>query len=124
MSKLFIIKLITYYSALYHFDTKMALAVAKVESNFNQSAIGKHLEVGVFQINPRYYHDPKELKNIHVNIKTGIQMLKDAKQNCKHQNQYDYLICYNLGMTGGSKIKNPKQHEYVIQVIKEYRKLK
>jgi len=124
MSKLFIINLITYYSTLYHFDTKLALAVAKVESNYDQSVIGSHSEIGVFQINPRYYHDPKELKNIHVNIQTGIKMLKDAKENCKHKNQHDYLVCYNLGMTGGSKIKNPKKFEYVIKVTSEYRKLK
>lgn len=124
MSKLFIMKLITYYSSFYGFDHKVALAVAKVESNYDQQAIGKHYEIGVFQINPKYHHDPKELKNIHVNIQTGIQMLKNAKDNCKHKELHDYLVCYNVGITGGSKIKKPRQFDYVKKVTNEYRKLK
>lgn len=123
MTTISIMNLITYYALMQGVDARLALSVAKVESNFNQAAIGSHKEIGLFQINPKHIKNPKELKNIHVNIQTGIKMIKNAKAKCKYKNNFDFLVCYNAGMKGGSKIKKPSQFNYVIKVKKEYRKL-
>ena len=123
MTKLFIMKLITYYSVMHGFDHRLALSVAKVESNFNQKARGSKGEIGLFQIMPKNVKNPKDLKDIHFNIKTGISMLLETKERCKHKKQNDFTVCYNAGITGGSKIKYPRKFPYVLKVNKEYAKL-
>lgn len=124
MTTISIMNLITYYALMTGVDAKLALSVAKVESNYNQSVIGSHKEIGIFQILPSTVKNPKQLKNIHYNIQTGIDRLKEVKEKCKHKNQNDFVVCYNAGIYGGSKIKNPRKFNYVVKVNKQYNLLK
>lgn len=123
ISKLMIIKLITYYSVIQGFDPKLAIAVATVESNLTPNMIGSHKEIGLFQINPKFFKNPSVFYNIHMNIQTGINLLKNAKNKCKHQKAHDFLVCYNVGIKGGAKIKYPRKFNYVKKVNTEYGKL-
>jgi soluble lytic murein transglycosylase-like protein len=104
-------------------DPLLALSVAKVESNYNQSAIGLHKEVGIFQIKPSNEYKPKQLKDLHNNIKIGILMLKQAQKDCKHKDNLTYVVCYNAGIYGGGRIKNPDKFPYVMKVSDEYNRL-
>lgn len=107
-------------SAAPHFgiDPNIAIAVAKQESSLNPKAVGALDEVGLFQIRPKYSKfSRKELFNIHVNITEGLRMLKLAKDNCKHRVDNTWIICYNLGVQGGSKVRYPKKFEYYKKVM-------
>jgi len=79
------------------FDPNIALAVAKVESNYNVHATGKVGEIGLYQIKPRFAHISKqELFNAKKNAKEGIRQLIFWKKRC---GEY-YLACYNGGKRG------------------------
>lgn len=106
-------------------DPSVALAVASVESNFNVNAVGLMNEQGVFQIMPQYSkYSIKELKDPAINIKEGMRMLKYAKDNCVHQKDNTFVLCYNLGWSGAKKIKHPQLFPYYKKVMAAREKLK
>lgn len=108
-------------AAAVHFDISpnLALAIAKQESSLNPSAIGSVGEVGLFQVRPKYSKfTAKELLNVQINITEGLRMLKFAKKYCKHQVDFTWIICYNRGVTGGSKVRKPEEDEYYIKVMR------
>lgn len=105
-----------------HFNIKpeVALSVAKVESSLNPNAIGPLKEVGVFQVRPEYSrYSAKELLNPVINITEGLRILAKAKRRCKHQVDRAWLVCYNLGVVGGSRIKYPKKFPYYVKVMEK-----
>lgn len=107
-------------SAAPHFgiDPNIAVAVSKQESSLNPNAIGTLNEVGLFQVRPKYSKfTAKELLNVQINITEGLRMLKFAKDHCVHQKDYTWIVCYNAGLTGGSRIKNPKEFNYYKKVM-------
>lgn len=117
MSKALIIKLILYYASLNGIDGPTALAVAQVESNFNQSVIGDAGEIGIYQILSNYSNlTKKELKDPTNNIKEGLRLLRIAKNTCPHKKNNTWVICYNLGRTASIKIKHPESFIYVKKV--------
>lgn len=119
MSVTSIVGLIAFYSNLIGIDPQLAIAVAQVESNMNPQAIGlSHGEIGLFQIRPEFVAGltHKEMFNIETNIVLGIQKLKHAKTKCKHQVNNSWLVCYNVGVKGGNRIKNAKEFKYVKRV--------
>lgn len=124
MTKAIIMKLIMLYSAEYGIDPRLALSIAETESSFNQKAIGLHNERGLFQILPAYsVHSENELsQDIHLNIKEGLKKLKEAQLRCKHQEDFQWVVCYNLGMTGGSRIKYPALWPYYKKVRSKFEK--
>lgn len=90
-------------------DPKLALAVAKVESNLNPEARGAIGEIGLFQIHPKYaipavYHPEG-------NIRYGIQQLVYWQKNCPVK---EFVICYNQGFR---KPKYPQLHPYFKKVM-------
>lgn len=117
------ISIIVYYSVLMNFDPAISLAVARQESNFNNQTIGSLGELGVFQIRPEFItnYTKEELQNQEINIKVGIELLKEARKLCKHKENLDWLSCYNYGVVGGNKLKSPQNTKYVIGVNKFYR---
>lgn len=123
MSKLFIMKLITYYSLFYGVDHKLALSVAKIESNYNQKAVGAVGEIGVYQIRPTKQHPKHKLTDVHNNIRTGLEMINEVRSSCKHKKDLTYMVCYNAGLSGGNKIKHPNKFPYIVKLNKEYNKL-
>lgn len=106
-----------HYSLAANFNPAIAIAVAERESNLNNEAIGALGEVGLFQIRPEFVSiSNKDLKNIDINIKTGILLLKEAKEKCIHKKNNEWLVCFNMGVTKGNTIKHPELNRYVIEV--------
>ena len=99
----------------------LALAVAKHESNFRCSAIGKAGERGVMQIKPRtarglgYHGTPSGLNNCAIGIRYGMMYLKMAYRKAGG-NVYRAAILYNGGL--GSK---KKRSAYAEQIHKKTR---
>jgi hypothetical protein len=113
-----IILLISFLSPQYNIAPETAIAVAKTESSLNPSAIGPLKEVGLFQVRPKYSKfTSEELFDINTNIHEGLRILSEAKRNCKHKLERTWLNCYNLGISGGAKIKHPKRFPYYLKVM-------
>lgn len=116
-TKALLITFIQFYATQFNIDPKVAIAVAEVESAFKIDAIGGVGEVGLFQIRPEFsVVDEKELLNPIVNIIIGIRKLRKAKNECVHQVNLTWLICYNVGITGAKRIQYPELHPYVLKV--------
>lgn len=118
--------LIGYYSAIYGVDPNLALAVAKVESNFQVDAVGQAGEIGLFQILPSVYPQVKEnfLFNTKHNIELGIKHLAWSKKHCKYKKQHMYVLCWNRGVTGASRMQKPTADAYYKKVMNTYREYK
>lgn len=106
-------------------DPEIALAVVDVESKFNVNAVGSLNEQSLFQVLPQYSkYSIKQLKDPVINIREGLRMLKYAKDNCKHKLDKTWILCYNLGVAGGAKIKYPKKFIYYKKVMSAKEKFK
>jgi soluble lytic murein transglycosylase-like protein len=116
--------MIVAYSHLVGLDPHVPLAIAKIESNYKVHAVGPKGEIGVFQLNPSAYPDykVKDLKNVKTNVELGIKTLKKMKDSCPHKR--DWVLCYNTGVTGAKRIKNPKEFPYVKKFNKAYTSVK
>lgn len=81
----------------------LALAIAKVESNFRCSAIGRAGERGVMQIKPAtargvgYRGSPSGLNNCATGIKYGMIYLRQAYRKAGG-NVYRTALLYNAGI--------------------------
>ena len=114
-----LILLISLMAPEFNINPKVAIAVAKQESSLRANAVGPVGEIGIFQVRPKYSrYSRKELFNPIINITEGLRMLSHAKRNCKHRRGTEWLICYNLGVSGGSKIKYPKKFDYYKKVMR------
>lgn len=91
-------------------DTLVALAF--VESSFKVKAKGGIGEQGLWQLHPKFF----KLKNWTVKEQTQIaeRHLTFVKKYCK----VDVSICWNLGIMGANKLKDPKNYIY----YKKYKK--
>lgn len=116
-----LMKLIAFYSYIYSIDPVLVKSVIAVESKFNASAIGSLGEVGLMQLRPEYFKVSKEeLYKPRTNISEGVRFLAQVKKGCKHQSNFEWVVCYNLGVSGGNKIKHPRLHPYYRKVAAEY----
>lgn len=115
-----IISLIIAYSQVFGLDPKLTLAVARVESNYNTKATGSLGELGLFQIRPELYPmlTRTELQNPRTNIMIGLRMLSDAKRDCPHQQDINWVICFNYGIGNSKKVKHPELFPYVKKIKK------
>lgn len=114
-----IISLILSMAPFFDISPELVVAIAKQESSLRPNVIGPVGEVGLFQIRPRYSRFSKEeLKNPAINIIEGLRMLKFAKRYCRHKLDFTWIICYNLGVRGGSKVNKPKQFIYYKKVMR------
>lgn len=125
MSAKAIIALIMALAPSMGIDSKVAIAVAMVESNLNVNAMGAAGEIGIFQIMPQFAkkYTKKQLKDPYINIYVGLQKLKEAKKYCIHQNNIEYLICYNYGATNAKKVKHPSNFPYIKKIKNTLTKL-
>ncbi len=86
----------------------LALSIAKHESNFRCSAVGRHGERGVMQIKPRtarglgYRGKPSGLNDCATGIRYGMIYLKMALKKAGG-NPYRAAILYNAGLGSGRK---------------------
>ena len=114
-----IISLIMGASAFFNLNPNLVVAVAKTESSLNPRAVGSVGEIGLFQVRPKYSKfSRKELFNPLINIVEGLRMLSFAKKHCKHRVDNSWLICYNLGVKGASKVRYPKKFDYYKKVMR------
>ncbi len=110
---------------LYNIDPNIVKSVITVESNWQSNNIGQAGEIGLMQIMPgNSFLSQEELSKPENNLKEGIKLLKFAKDNCPFQEDFQWVICYNRGVFGGSKVKNPNTNPYYLKVKKEYEKTK
>lgn len=114
-------------SATYNADPYLVAAVVNVESGFNPITVGTVGEIGLMQLRPEYHikkgysfmlFDPK------VNLQQGIKYLKSVQSECRHKEKLTFLVCYNAGVAGGSKIKNPRSFDYYKKVTASYNAFK
>ena len=98
----------------------MILAMAKVESDFNPSAISHAGAKGVMQIMPAtakngFQVEEHELFNAKVNIRIGVAFIKQLLQ------QYDQRLDIALShYNGGSRVKQPSGELAVIPATQAY----
>lgn len=117
MCKLLLTQIIQFYATQFGIDPNVAVAVAEAESSMRIHAIGSVGEVGLFQIRPEYSSLNKdELKNPVNNIIKGVLKLRQAKEECIHKQDLTWLTCYNRGISGAKKVKNPHKDQYVLKV--------
>lgn len=121
-----LLSLLIQYSNYYGIDPQLSLAVAKVESSLNPKAIGPLGEIGLFQLRPEYFkkYTINQLFDPRINIKLGIKHIYEKKKICKHQDNYSYILCYNLGEGGASRVKHPKKFPYYKKIMQTLETLK
>jgi soluble lytic murein transglycosylase-like protein len=114
---------VLFYSLLAGIDPQITHAVIQVESKGNPFALGSHQDSGLMQIRHQFVPETQQqLFQGCTNIMRGVSLLKQAKDKCKHKLNNTWLVCYNLGISGGSKIKNPSSFIYYKKVMSEVRK--
>ena len=114
---------VLFYSMLSGVDPEITNAVIKVESDGNPMALGKSGDSGLMQVRHQFVPETQQqLFNPCTNVRRGISLLKKAKDSCKHKLNNTWLVCYNLGLTGGSRIKYPREFIYYKKVMRKYGK--
>lgn len=110
-----------YYSSIYNIDPALVMSVIKVESGFKPNTVGLAGERGLMQLMPQYANVPKDkLFDIRTNIRVGVRKLAEFKQQCKHQVDNTWVVCFNLGVAGGAKVKHPTLWPYYKKIKQEY----
>lgn len=109
---------ILFYSFLNGVDPRITEAVIKVESDGNPLALSPDKkDSGLMQIRTKYVPETRlQLFNPCTNVKRGTEILKQAMNRCKHKAELTWINCYNLGISGGSRIKWPKKFPYYLKV--------
>lgn len=125
MTTTLLIQLITISALIEGIKPDTALTIAQIESSMRMDATGPSGEIGVMQVLPSSSkYSVKELRNPLINIKEGLRILKDAKDNCKHQLNETWIICYNVGIAGSKKIRFPEKFKYYTKFVMTKEQLK
>lgn len=117
--------------ALSHAPTvspQTALSIARVESNLDHSAVSPTNDHGLFQLNARYFTPTPH--DAHGHIITALKHLEWTKRHCPIRELYGvppikhvdllWVVCYNLGVNGIRKIKEPWNQTYFMKVVRSY----
>lgn len=111
---------VLFYSLLAGIDPQITQAVVQVESNGNPFAIGKLGDSGLMQVRHQFVPETQQqLFQACTNIKRGVELLKKAREKCRHKLNNTWLVCYNVGTRGGDKIKHPSSFIYYKKVMAE-----
>ncbi|SCA58269.1 Lytic transglycosylase, catalytic (modular protein) [Candidatus Terasakiella magnetica] len=99
----------------------LALAVAKVESDFNAKALSSAGARGVMQIMPKTAHEEfgvkaQRLWNPEINIRLGVEFLEQLHE------QYDGRWELALSHYNGGTVKGNKPHKYTRKYIHKVQK--
>lgn len=109
---------IYFYSFLNGVNPLITKAVIAVESSGNSVAVGGKDDSGLMQIRAKYVPETQlQLFNPCTNVKRGTKLLAEAMRRCRHKADLTWINCYNLGVTGGSKLKHPKLWPYYKKVV-------
>jgi soluble lytic murein transglycosylase-like protein len=105
---------ITLYSAINGIDPSVAFQLARLESNMNPTALSRTNDGGLFQLNRQVYRFHNSSWIFHPTTNTALAMatLSNLKKSCSHKIKNGYVLCYNLGVSGAKKIKNPLSQTY------------
>jgi len=106
--------LITLYSALNGIDPSLSFQMARLESSMNPAALSKTNDGGLFQLNRKVYkfHNNTWIFDPEINTAMAMGTLSKLKTSCSHKIKNSYVLCYNLGVSGAKKIKNPWAQTY------------
>lgn len=104
-------------------DPNMALAIAIVESNLNQAAVGGLGELGVFQLRPHLYLEGVSAYDTEGYINRALDLMAEKQRAC---GKALLPTCWNLGVTGGKRLGLQKalNGPYNTKVRKVYETLK
>lgn len=115
---------ILYFSALNHVDPLLVRAVVQVESGGQVGKVGLLREQGLMQLRSSSFNETEQqLKEPRHNLEKGIQYLSQLQNSCPFKERYEFVICYNKGVSGAKKVRQPSQDKYYRLVMQEYRKL-
>jgi soluble lytic murein transglycosylase-like protein len=105
---------ITLYSAINGIDPSLSFQMARIESNMNPLALSRTDDGGLFQLNRKVhkFHNGNWIFNSTTNTAIAMNVLGKLKTTCKHKAKNSYVICYNIGVYGAGKIKNPFKQTY------------
>jgi soluble lytic murein transglycosylase-like protein len=106
--------LITFYSIVNGIDPALSFQMARVESNMNPYAVSRTNDGGLFQLNRNSYrfHNDKWIFVPITNIALAMNTLGKLKKQCSHKVNNSYILCYNMGIKGASKVKRPFTQSY------------
>ncbi len=106
--------MITFYSLLNGIDPNLAFQMARVESNMNPNAVSRTQDGGLYQLNRNSYkfHNEQWRFNPEINIALALNTISKLKEKCAHKSYNSYILCYNMGIYGASKIKKPFMQTY------------
>ena len=114
---------ILFYSLLAGIDPRITQAVVQVESRGNPFAIGKLGDSGLMQVRHQFVPETQQqLFQGCTNIRRGVELLKQAREKCKHKLNNTWLVCYNVGIRGGLKIRHPSKFIYYKKIMQELKK--
>jgi hypothetical protein len=113
-------------SSAQNVDPYLVAAVVQVESQFNANRVGDLGEIGLMQLRPEYFskENPQRLFNPRRNIEIGVRYLKEVQAHCKYKSAHTFVVCYNAGITGGSRLLRPKEFAYYLKIDKAYSEMK
>lgn len=106
---------ISLISILHGIEPKLSIQMAKVESNFNPKAFSHTKDGGLFQLNTRFYkfHNPEWIFDPYINTYKAIQTITKLKEKCRFKLNNQFVLCYNMGVKGASKLKHPENQTYL-----------
>lgn len=114
---------VLFYSLLAGIDPRITNAVIQVESNGNPFALGKLGDSGLMQVRHQFVPETQQqLFQGCTNVRRGVELLKQAKEKCRHKLNNTWLVCYNVGIKGGQKIRHPSKFIYYKKVMQEMQK--
>jgi soluble lytic murein transglycosylase-like protein len=115
--------LITYFSLINGIEPSLAFKMAHIESGMNPLAKSSTSDGGLFQLNSRSHKFHNEQWRYRIDTNTAIAMstLSVLKDKCKHRVLNQFVLCYNSGVSGASKIRNPKKAQYYQKVTSLWR---
>lgn len=117
-----ILALILQYSMINNVDPRLTMAVIQVESSYRQNVVGPVGEIGLMQLNPRFFKEytKEQLADPETNIRLGVAHLAASLKRCRYKTNKLAVVCYNLGIKGGSRLKYPHKWYYYEKVIAAY----
>lgn len=115
--------IITYFSLINGIDPSLALKLARIESGMSPSAKSSTSDGGLFQLNSRSHKFHNEQWRYRVDTNTAIAMrtLAYLKNKCKHRALNQFVLCYNRGVVGAARVKNPNKIRYYQKVTSPWR---
>jgi soluble lytic murein transglycosylase-like protein len=114
---------VLFYSFLAGIDPTITNAVIQVESRGNPFAVGSLDDSGLMQIRHKFVPETQhQLFQGCTNVMRGVELLREARDKCTHKLNNTWLVCYNVGLRGGLKIRHPSKFIYYKKVMKEMQK--